>query len=223
MRLLDLFSCAGGAASGYAAAGFEIVGVDIDDQPRYPFEFVKGDALEYVAKHGHEFDAIHASPPCQAFSKTKTLHSNEHPDLIEPTRAALIATGLPYVIENVPGAPLLDPTKLDGRHFAMTARDVDGVPVKLVRPRLFESNFELVAPESFTPNRDILTASAYGAGGGWTPAHRDNPARRGGYIPHIDVLKELLEIEWMNKNELSQSIPPRFTKWVGEQLMEVCR
>ena len=123
MRLLDLFCCAGGAGAGYAAAGFEVVGVDIDPQPRYPFEFVQGDALEYVAEHGHKFDVIHASPPCQAFSRTKTLHTNEHPDLIEPTRAALRATGKPYVIENVVGAPLLDPIKLDGRHFAMTAPD----------------------------------------------------------------------------------------------------
>lgn len=222
MKLLDLFSCAGGAAAGYAQAGFEVTGVDIDDQPRYPFDFVKGDALEYVREHGHEFDAIHASPPCQAFSKTKTLHSNEHPDLIEPTRAALKATGKPYVIENVLGAPMLDPLKIDGRHFAMTAPDVDGVLLKLVRPRLFESNVFLTAPSSFTPNADLITASAYGAGGGWTPRHRDNPDRAGGYIPHIDVLKNLLGIEWMNKHELSQSIPPRFTKFIGEQLMDVC-
>ena len=221
MRILALFCCAGGAGAGYAAAGFDVVGVDIDPQPRYPFEFHQADALEFVTDHGHEFDAIHASPPCQAFSKTKTLHSNEHPDLIEPTRAALIATGKPYVIENVVGAPLVDPVKLDGRHFAMTAADVDGVELKLVRPRLFESNIALHAPSTFTPNREIVTASAYGAGGGWTPKHRDNPDRRGGYIPHIDVLRELLGIDWTNKHELSQSIPPRFTQYVGEQLMAV--
>lgn len=220
MRLLDLFSCAGGAGAGYAAAGFEVVGVDIDPQPRYPFTFFQADAIEFVTEHGHEFDVIHASPPCQAFSKTKTLHTNEHPDLIEPTRAALRATGKPYVIENVIGAPLLDPIKLDGRHFAMTAPDVDGVPLKLVRPRLFESNIALTAPATMTANSHLFTASAYGAGGGWTPRHRDNPDRRGGYIPHINVLRELLGIDWMTKHELSQSIPPRFTEYVGRQIIE---
>ena len=133
MKLLDLFSCASSVAAGYAQAGFEVTGVDIDDQPRYPFDFVKGDALEYVREHGHEFDAIHASPPCQAFSKTKTLHTNEHPDLIDPTRQALEESGKPYVIENVVGAPLIDPIKLTGQHFAMIAPDVDGVMLKLVR------------------------------------------------------------------------------------------
>ena len=220
MRLLDLFCCAGGAGAGYAAAGFEVVGVDIDPQPRYPFTFLQADAIEFVAAHGHEFDAIHASPPCQAFSKTKTLHANAHPDLIEPTRAALRATGKPYVIENVVGAPLIDPIKLDGRQFAMTAPDVDGVLLKLVRPRLFESNLDLTAPATMTANAHLFTASAYGAGGGWTPRHRDNPDRRGGYIPHIDVLKELLGIDWMTKHELSQSIPPRFTEYLGRQMMD---
>ena len=126
MRLLDLFCCAGGAGKGYVDAGFEVVGVDIDPQPNYPFEFHQADAIEFVSAHGHEFDAIHASPPCQAFSKTKTLHDNEHPDLIEPTREALIATGKPWVIENVVGAPLINPIKLTGQHFGMVAPDVDG-------------------------------------------------------------------------------------------------
>lgn len=220
MRLLDLFSCAGGAAVGYYRAGFEVVGVDINSQSNYPFEHHVADAVEFVKEHGHEFDAIHASPPCQAFSKTKTLHSNEHPDLIEPTREALVASGEPWVIENVVGAPLMNPLKLSGQHFGMVAEDVDGVPLKLVRNRLFESNIPLAAPGEFFANKDIQTASVYGAGGGWTPAHRDNPDRRGGYIPHTDVVKELLGIDWMTKHEMSQSIPPVFTEFVGRQLIE---
>ena len=219
-RLLDLFCCAGGAGKGYADAGFEVVGVDIDPQPNYPFEFHQADAIEFVRDHGHEFDAIHASPPRQTFSRTKTLHDNEHPDLIKPTRDALVASGKPWVMENVVGAPLIDPIKLSGQHFNMTAPDVDGVPLKLVRNRLFESNILLRVPDSFHANRHIQTASIYGAGGGWTPRHRDNPDRRGGHIPHTDVIKKLLGIDWMTKHEMSQSIPPVFTEWVGGQIID---
>ena len=219
-RLLDLFCCAGGAGVGYARAGFEVVGVDINPQPNYPFEFHQADALEYLAEHWQEFDVIHASPPCQAFSRTKTLHSNTHPDLIEPTRAAMIATGLPWVLENVVGAPLVDPMKLCGTEFGLRANDVDGVPLKLVRHRLFESNVELHRAGVCNHDNTVQTASIYGAGGGWTPAHRDNPERRGGYIPATGVVRELLGIDWMSKHELSQSIPPVFTEHVGRQLMK---
>ena len=194
--------------------------MDIDPQPNYPFEFHQADAIEFVRDHGHEFDAIHASPPCQTFSRTKTLHDNEHPDLIKPTRDALVASGKPWVMENVVGAPLIDPIKLSGQHFNMTAPDVDGVPLKLVRNRLFESNILLRVPDSFHANKHIQTASIYGAGGGWTPRHRDNPDRRGGYIPHTDVIKKLLGIDWMTKHEMSQSIPPVFTEWVGGQIID---
>ena len=108
-RLLDLFCGAGGAAMGYYRAGFDVVGVDIKPQPRYQFEFHQGDALEYCAAHGYEFDVIHASPPCQAYSVTRSIHGNEYPDLVAVTRAALQATGKPWVIENVVGAPLFSP------------------------------------------------------------------------------------------------------------------
>ena len=106
MRLLDLFCGAGGAAVGYHRAGFDdITGVDIKPMPRYPFEFVQGDALEYVIEHGAEFDVIHASPPCQAYSvETPIKYKHTHPDLIEPTRKALEKVGKPYIIENVSGA-----------------------------------------------------------------------------------------------------------------------
>lgn len=217
--LLDLFCCAGGAGKGYADAGFTVIGVDIDPQPNYPYEFFQADAIAFADEYGAWFDVIHASPPCQTYSRTKTLHDNEHPDLVEDTRNVLDEIGRPYVIENVVGAPLIDPIKLTGQHFNMTAPDVDGVPLKLVRARLFESNVPLSVPDTFYPNRDVQTASVYGAGGGWTPRHRDNPDRRGGYIPHIDVIKNLLGIDWMTKHELSQSIPPVFTQHVGAQLL----
>lgn len=218
-RLLDAFSCAGGAAKGYHDAGFEVVGVDINPQPRYPYEHHVGDALAFIAEHGHEFDAIHASPPCQTYSSTRALHGNEHPDLVAPTREALIASGKPYVIENVVGAPLIDPLRLCGTEFDMVARDVDGVMLKVVRHRLFESNVRLTGNGGCRHDPSVQTATIYGAGGGWTPAWRDNPERRGGYIPHTDVIKELLGIDWMTKHEMSQVVPPAMAEHVGRQLL----
>src|SRR3990167_10093300 len=110
MRLLDLFCGAGGAAVGYHRAGFEVVGVDAAFQNRCPFEFHQADALEYMAEHGREFDVIHASPPCQAFTSLKTMwNAKEHADLVGPTRAALEKIGKDYIIENVVGAPLIAP------------------------------------------------------------------------------------------------------------------
>src|SRR3990167_2895583 len=108
MKLLDLFCGAGGAAVGYHQAGFDtIVGVDIKPQKHYPFTFVEADALEYLAEHGHEFDAIHASPPCQGYSIMRNLpwlRDKDYPLLIEPIRERLIAAAVPYIIENVAGA-----------------------------------------------------------------------------------------------------------------------
>src|SRR5690349_21349641 len=121
-RLLDLFCGAGGAAKGYADAGFEVVGVDHVDQPNYPYEFHKGDALLMGAwlLHNGDFDAVHASPPCQAYTTLRTLQGGkEYPDLIAPTRDLLQKSGLPYVIENVVGAPLVNPVQLCGSSFGL--------------------------------------------------------------------------------------------------------
>ena len=105
-RLLDLFCCQGGAGMGYHRAGFEVFGVDLSPQPRYPFAFIQADALSLDAAFIRTFDAIHASPPCQRFTLAQRIQNRQHPDLIEPTRAMLTASGLPWVIENVEGAPL---------------------------------------------------------------------------------------------------------------------
>jgi site-specific DNA-cytosine methylase len=120
-RLLDLFCGAGGAGMGYHRAGFEVVGVDIAPQPHYPFEFHQGDALEYLAAHGHEFDAIHASPPCQRYSSIQRITKNKHkwPDLVDPVRQLLIKSGKPYVIENVQGAPLRVDAFMCGSMFGL--------------------------------------------------------------------------------------------------------
>jgi len=115
-RLLDLFCCAGGAGVGYSRAGFDVVGVDIDPQPHYPFPFIQADALTLDPKFIASFDAVHASPPCQAYSDLAKRNGNAHewPRLIEPIREILIRSGLPYVIENVDGAPLINPVVLCG-------------------------------------------------------------------------------------------------------------
>ena len=134
--MLDLFCGAGGAGMGYSRAGFDVVGVDINPQPHYPFEFHQADALEYLADHWREFDVIHASPPCQAYSMASTQwrkSGKQYPDLIKPTRTALQKTGKSYVIENVVGAPLINPTILNGSFFGMRVR----------RTRLFETSFPI--------------------------------------------------------------------------------
>jgi DNA (cytosine-5)-methyltransferase 1 len=138
-RLLDLFCCAGGAGVGYSRAGFEVVGVDINPQPRYPFEFVQADALNLDADFIATFDAIHASPPCQSYSDLAKRNGNAHewPRLIEPVRELLVSTGLPYVIENVDGAPLIDAVVLCGTMFPR---------LRVLRHRLFEANFTILTP-----------------------------------------------------------------------------
>src|SRR5262249_42856191 len=128
-RLLDLFCGAGGAAMGYHRAGFEVVGVDIKPQPNYPFQFVCADALAVLRGEAdidigrpERIDAIHASPPCQAYSVLKHLSSGDHPDLVAETRTLLQSTGLLYVIENVPGAPLRDPVTICGSSLGLDVR-----------------------------------------------------------------------------------------------------
>lgn len=212
MKLLDLFCCQGGAASGYEMAGFtEIVGVDIEPQPRYPYTFVQGDALEYVAAHGHEFDLIHASPPCQAYSTTKSLHSNVHPDLVEPTRVALITTGRPYVIENVVGAPLLNYIKLTGLMFGL----------KVFRERWFETSVMLLAPPKPKRKKWMTTNSQHGRG----ISSFANGATHIAVTGHnfcVEDAKTAMKIDWMNQHGLSQAIPPAYTKYIGENMIMAC-
>ena len=142
-RILDLFSGAGGAGMGYSRAGFDVVGVDIAFQKNYPFTFHQGDALEFCREHGHEFDAIHASPPCQAFTALRTMpNAKEHKDLLTPTRELLQEMGLPYVIENVPGAPMHNYVMLCGSMFGLGCADAE-----LRRHRHFETwPFSVLTP-----------------------------------------------------------------------------
>ena len=137
-KLLDLFCGAGGCSVGYHRAGFDVTGVDARPQPSYPFAFVQADALAYLGEHGREYDAVHASPPCQRYSIARRIHGNgeTHPDLLEPTRAALVSNGRPWIIENVPGAPVRFPVLLCGLMFGL----------RVFRHRLFESSVLLFCP-----------------------------------------------------------------------------
>lgn len=215
-RLLDLFCCEGGAAVGYDRAGFTVTGVDLDPKfsKRYPFEFHAADALEFVKDHGHEFDAIHASPPCQRYSITNASRRHDYPDLIGPTREALQATGKPYVIENVAGAPLHNPITLCWSHFYEPGivEDDDGTPLRMERHRLFETNFPVMVGECFHP-KEIQVAGSYGG------ARRDKiearTVRKGGYVPSKTVQERLLGIDWMTQHGLFQSVPPVYTEHIG--------
>lgn len=206
---------------GYHRAGWDITGVDILPRfaKRYPFRFVTANALEYVADHWREYDAIHASPPCQAYS-IATLGSGKqdnHPRLVEPTREALAATGLPYVIENVPRAPLLNPITLCGSMFDLTATDDDGTKLRLERHRLFESNVWLTSGECFH-DKTIPVGGVYG--GGRSDRREAREVRRGGYTPAKPVREELMGIDWMTLHGLSQSLPPAYTEYIGTQLLD---
>ena len=200
-RLLDLFCCEGGASMGYHQAGFDVMGVDIAARPRYPFEFHRGDALSFLGAHGHEFDAIHASPPCQAFTNAQRLQGNEHPDLIGPTRAMLLMFNLPYVIENVPGAPVRPDLELCGGMFGL----------RTYRHRLFESNVPLTAP---THPAHVARTTKMG-----------RPPRPGefmhivGNFSGIAQGREVMGMEWASRDGLREAIPPAYTEYIGRQLI----
>jgi DNA (cytosine-5)-methyltransferase 1 len=206
--LLDLFSGAGGAAVGYHRAGFDVIGVDIAPQPNFPFRFVQGDALDVLTGSSElwRVAAIHASPPCQAYSRSAQSQRNagkEYPDLLGPTRELLQQTGLPWVIENVPGAPMRPDFKLCGCHFRLELR----------RERWFETSwtaFELSHPH----HHPHPVPSVVGHG---TPSW---VRRQLGYNPTIADYRASMGIDWMNRDELSQAIPPAYTEHIGRQLLE---
>lgn len=225
-RLLDLYCCEGGASMGYARAGFDVFGVDLFEdftQARYPFASHRGDAIEFVKAHGHEFDAVAASPPCQhASAGTRAMRAHgksRHPELIEPTRDALIATGLPYIIENVAGAALIDPVRLCWSMFREpgSVSNEDGVPLRMERHRLFESNIPLTAPGPCCHPRDVQVAGSYGAAQRTIEGAK---RRRGGYVPSKAVQQRLLGVDWMTERGMYQCIPPVYTEHLGRQLLE---
>lgn len=216
-RMLDLFCKAGGAGMGYHLAGFEVVGVDIEPQPRYPFEFHQADAMTFPLDG---FDAIHASPPCQAYSAGKNmwkgrLPDDRHPDLVDATRERLRASGLPYVIENVEGAPLTN--------YVVLCGDMFGLGVK--RHRLFETSFFIWNPPVCRSSHPDFVVSVFGGGalsrtpeGGTTVHGTGNFMQRRVHVSH-EMAKQAMGIDWMTRDELSQAIPPAYTRFIGTQLL----
>ncbi len=213
-RLLDLFCGAGGAAMGYHRAGFDVVGVDINPQPHYPFTFVRYDVTELdLASMAQDFDAIHASPPCQPYSRGVTSASSpwndtlgrDEPALIEPMREMLRATGLPYVIENVEGSPL-DGITLCGSMFGLD----------IPRHRLIESSMFLLAP-GHPACRGMAKDAAVRRGWDYRDMSVTGKGRRAGTS---DRWGKLLGIDWHpTQHQLKEAIPPAYTEWVGAQLI----
>ena len=198
---------------GYYRAGFDVVGVDKEPQPRYPFRFVQADALAYLRDNSGMYDAVHSSPPCQAYSiggMMQPQNRGSHPQLIEPTRALLQASGKPYIIENVVGSPLNAPITLCGTMFGL----------KLFRHRLFDSNcFLMQPPHEKHVGRIGFDGFCCVAGTG------DSNFKLGGHVRANHRTKAAWElsmgIDWMQKPELAQAIPPAYTEFLGRQLWQL--
>lgn len=210
-RLLDLFCCAGGAGVGYSRAGFEVVGVDINPQPRYPLRFIQTDVLSLDPKFFAIFDAVHASPPCQSYSDLAKRNRNADawPRLIEPVRKMLIGSGLPYVIENVEGAPLINPIILCGTMFKN---------LRVIRHRLFEVNFPILTPPH-GKHPICHTLDKRKGQYGKTDEMRDFVSVNGGGNCSVAAARDAMGITWMTKNELNEAIPPVYTEFIGRQLL----
>ena len=211
-RLLDLFCCAGGASLGYMQAGFDVVGVDIEPQPNYPFEFVQANALTLEPSFIESFDAVHASPPCQAYSDLAKRNGNagDWPRLIEPVREILIQSGLPYIIENVEGAPLYDYVMLCGTMFD---------ELRVLRHRLFETNFP-ITPPPHKRHPKVHTFDRRKAHYGKTNEWRDYVQVTGGGNCTIAAARDAMRIGWMSKREINESIPPAYSRFVGRALLQ---
>lgn len=219
--ILDLFCCQGGCTAGYQRAGFKVRGVDINCQPRYVGEeSVQADALEYLSgliESGgiNQFSAIHASPPCQKFSKTAAIHKHKawrksHPDLVAATRNLLQASGLPYVIENVEGAPLNN-LPMFGSYRITLCGTMFGLSV--YRHRLFESNVPLTAPVCGDHSESTGAHRGFSKGNGFICV--------AGHNFNVSDARRAMGIDWMNQQGLAQAIPPAYCEFIGKQLMNV--
>ena len=234
MRLLETHGCQGGAHAGYVRAGWEVTGVDIDRRHAkyYPGELIIGDAATYIREYGHEYDAIHTSPPCQWYTRGNAPRRGQESKWsrsIPEIRDALESTGRPYVIENVKDAAwdMREPVTLCGCMFDLSTIDTDGIRIHLQRPRLFETNWGLTAPRACDHSAHKWVAGAYGG------ARRDKYdaryIRKGGYVPPSKaVVMDLLGITAADRDGaekfeptwegLFECIPPAYTEWIGTRL-----
>jgi len=208
LKLLDLFCGAGGASQGYADAGFEVTGIDVKHGKRYPFTYIRGDVRDYLnPEFLQQFDVIAASPPCQTFSATKHLRnaqgkSTSKVNMIPEVREALIASGKPYVIENVPNAPLINPVQVCGSAFDLKVR----------RHRLFESNIFLTGSWCDHKNQG-KPIGIYGS-------MRDEIPHGGHTAKTMPEAHDAMGIDWMIWGELVESIPPAYTRYIGMQICD---
>lgn len=211
-RLLDLFCCAGGCGMGYHLAGFDVqAGIDIEDMSQhYPFDFIQSDALEYLKEYGHEYDFIHASPPCQQHSVMRNVTKKEYADFIAPTRRLLKEIGIPYVIENVKNAPLEYPIILRGDMFT-------GLLVK--RERLFECSFSFEWIPA-TPTKKL-----------YIPAVSKGASETTGFVSivgtgglgnglGVEYARKAMNTDWMPRALISQAVPPNYTQFIGAYWLE---
>jgi len=227
-KILDLFCGAGGAAMGYHRAGFDVYGVDIEPHPAYPYAFAQRDALEvlwYLTHNGgtrydhrdgsaelltlDDFAAITASPPCQHYSTATGPGRDKHPDLVGPVRELLESTGLPYVIENVPQAPLQEPIILCGSAFGLRVR----------RHRAFESNFPIDDPGHFHAEQG-RPVGVYGQHPDRKQHLRPDGTQRGTKATSLGHGRRAMGIDWMEWTDLVEAIPPAYTEYIGRQLIE---
>jgi len=209
-RVLDLFCCAGGAGMGYWRAGFDVVGVDIVDRPRYPFEFIQADALDVMRDHCQEFHLVHASPPCQ-HSCTLTKGTNkgrEYVDLIPQMRELCLWYGVDWVIENVAGADIRRDLTLCGEQFGLA----------VLRHRHFELGWIGAEPVQPMPHRKHR-----GPVRGWRHGvYRNGPYiaayGKGGGKGSVAEMQAAMGITWTDVHEeLTEAIPPAYTEWIGRE------
>jgi DNA (cytosine-5)-methyltransferase 1 len=194
-KALDLFCCAGGAGMGLYGAGFDVLGVDIQPQPHYPFPFVQADAMTFDLTG---FDFIWASPPCQRYTLCQRINDNEHPDLIAPLRKRLKASGAAWVIENVEGAPLINPVVLCGSMFGL----------RTYRHRLFECSFPVTPPAH--PAHDAPIAKM------GRPVKDHEFMHVVGNFSNADAGRQALGAFWMTRDKLREAIPPAYSRYIGE-------
>jgi len=209
-KLLDLFCGVGGAGYGYWQAGFDVVGVDIEKQRRYPFDFIQADAMTFPLDG---FDAIHASPPCQAYAdEAHPYRKHEYPDLVGPIRERLMnECRVPWVIENVDTAPLRNPAMLCGTMFP---------GVRVIRHRAFEASFYLEAPpHPREPHPRCFSYDKRRADYGQLDEYTAYVTVTGGGNCSIGAARDAMGIRWATAQELREAIPPAYTQYVGRKLL----
>ena len=226
-RLLETHGCQGGAHAGYVRAGWDVTGVDINDNHAryYPGELIIADAATYIREHGHEYDAGHSSPPCQWYTrgnaKGRATGNSKWSRSIPEIREAWESVGIPYTIENVTDAgwDMLNPVALCGCMFDLSTVDTDGIRIHLKRERLFETNWDMTAPRPCDHEGIEWWAGAYG--GARRDKHEAKYVRKGGYVPREkSVVKALLGVEHdMTWNGLFECLPPAYTEHIGTQLL----